>query len=185
MDPETKQKPSAVAELFETFIVSIVLLLIVYLVLAFPEVVFGASMEPTLKTGDRILVERVTKRFNGLQRGDVVVLHPPGDDDVDYVKRVVGIPGDIFKIDDCKVYITRAGEKYELDEPYLALETCTSGGDSIKEGRALKLEEDEYVVLGDNRTRSVDSRSFGHITEDRVLGKVLVRFWPLNKLNVF
>lgn len=171
------------AELVESFITSLIVLMLIYVFLAFPEEVSGASMEPFLFDSERILVEKVTKRFDPIARGDVIIFHPPGEDNVDYVKRVIGLPGDVVKISDCKVYVTSDGEKFVLDEPYLYEDMCTSGGPEIREGRALKLDEGEYFVLGDNRNKSADSRIFGLLGEDRIVGKVFFRFWPPSEVG--
>lgn len=171
-------------ELIETFITSLVILLVLYLLVAFPEVVYGASMEPTLTTGERILVERITPKYKELQRGDVVVFNPPGNENDDYVKRVIGLPGEIIRISDCSVFISKDGKTFQLDEPYLSSGTCTQGGPVLKEGRARKLQDDEYIVLGDNRSKSADSRIFGPISKKTsVLGKVAYRFWPVGRLG--
>ncbi|MDC0449208.1 signal peptidase I [bacterium] len=137
-------------EFVETLVTSFILVLVLYATVASMEVVLGSSMEPNFFTGERILVEKVTKYFGPYQRGDIVVLIPP-DEDRHYIKRVVGVPGDIIKILDCKVYISQNGEKYVLDETYLGQDTCTTGKSRIKDGRALRVGEGEYVVLGDNR----------------------------------
>ena len=173
-----------ILDIIEPFITSLVVFLVIYLWVAFLEAVSGASMEPTLHTGDRILVERLTPKFKGLNRGDIVILHPPGNDTKDYVKRVIGLPGEIIRISDCNVYISKDGQTFKLNEPYLAPDTCTMGGPIIKDGRARKLNADEYVVLGDNRGKSADSRIFGPINKDNsVLGKVVYRVWPVNSFG--
>jgi len=171
-------KESIFLELVETVLTSIVVIFIIYTTIAIPEQVQGASMEPSFYSGERILVEKVTKHFKDFETGEVIVLHPPNDDNVDFIKRVIAVPGDIVKVFKCDVYINRGGEKYKLDEPYLSEGTCTSSGGRIREGRSFKLEEDEYLVLGDNRPRSADSRSFGFIDKDRIVGRVVFRFWP-------
>lgn len=178
-------KKEVILELIETFITSFVVLMLIYWWVALPEVVSGASMEPTIFDGERILVERITKNFKSFDRGDIVVLHPPENDNIDYVKRIVGVPGDVVKILDCNVYVSRDGEKFRLEEPYLEGGTCTSGGKSLREGRSIRLDEDEYVVLGDNRTKSADSRLFGTLKEDRIIGRVVLRFWPPSQIKVF
>lgn len=170
-------------ELLETFISSLVVILVLYMWIALPEQVWGQSMEPTFYTGERVLVEKVTKHFSGYQRGDVVVLHPPSNDSVDYIKRVVALPGEKVKVLNCKVYIFSDGKTYELSEPYLSDDICTSGGSMAKEGRFVQVEENQYFVLGDNRANSADSRYFGPVAKDRVLGKAVLRFWPLNKVT--
>lgn len=178
-----KQKSSILLDIAESFLSSFIILMVLYVFLAFPEVVSGASMEPTLYDGERILVEKVSKRFNGFSRGDVIVFHPPGNDDIDYVKRIIAVPGDVFKLEDCSVFITNSGERFLLEEPYLYENTCTYSGPRFEEGKAIKVLEGEYLVLGDNRPRSADSRVFGLISEERVVGKAVFRFWPLGKAS--
>lgn len=171
-------KESIFLELVETVLTSIVVIFVIYTTIAIPEQVQGASMEPSFYSGERILVEKVTKHFKDFQTGEVVVLHPPNDDNTDYIKRIIAIPGDIVKILKCDVYINRDGKKYKLEEPYLKEGTCTSAGGRIREGRSFELEEKEYLVLGDNRNRSADSRSFGLVDKNRIVGRVVFRFWP-------
>ncbi len=172
-----------ILELLETFISSLIVILVLYMWVALPEQVWGQSMEPNFHTGERVLVEKVTKHFDDFERGDVVVLHPPDSDSIDYIKRVVGLPGEMIKIMDCEVYISVDGKTSKLEEPYLGSGTCTNGGTSLREGRFQKIEEDEYFVLGDNRGNSADSRYFGPVNKDRIVGKAILRFWPVNKMG--
>ena len=174
-------KGSFFIEIIETFLTSVIVLFVVYMWVAMPEMVYGASMEPNFHTGERILVEKITKHLKEYQRGEVVVLNPPGDDNIDYIKRIVGVPGDIVKIKDCDVFVLTEGQKFKLDENYLSEGTCTNAGPKLQEGRSVQLEEGQYLVLGDNRGESADSRLFGLVDENRILGRVLFRFWPVNK----
>lgn len=176
-----KKAKSIILELAETFITSLVIILALYAFIASVEVVWGASMEPNFYTGERILVEKITKNFETYQRGDVVVLIPPGDESKHYIKRIIGLPGDYFKVYDCKVYISRDGQKFVLQEPYLDSQACTSGGTVIQDGRMIKVPDKQYVAFGDNRNSSVDSRYLGMITKDRIIGRVIFRFWPLRR----
>jgi signal peptidase I len=170
-----------ILEIIETFVMSLIVILVLYMWVALPEQVWGASMEPNFYTGERILVERVSKHFNGFERGDVVVLNPPGSSNIDYIKRIVALPGEMVKIVDCEVHIVKDGVRFRLDEPYLAEGMCTTGGPRIREGRYIRLEEKQYFVLGDNRTNSADSRYFGLVNEGDILGKAVLRFWPPDK----
>jgi signal peptidase I len=174
---------SIVLELFESFLSSLVVLFLLYKFVAMPEVVHGASMSPNFETGERILLEKVTRHFKPYERGEVVILNPPGQDKVDYLKRVVALPGDIIKIKECRVYISRYGETFELQEAYISDNVCTIDGPKLGEGRSTRLADDEYVVLGDNRTNSVDSRVFGVVKGSRIQGRVVFRFWPLGKVG--
>ena len=167
-------------ELTETFLTSLVVILLLYVLIASVEVVYGASMEPNFHSGERILVDKITKKVKGFERGEVVVFYPPGDDSKHYIKRVIGIPGDIIKIVDCKILISRDGEKFELDETYLSEDVCTAGSSVVKEGRSLKIDDDKYLLLGDNRGASLDSRVLGLVEEKKIIGRVIFRFWPIS-----
>ena len=168
-------------EMLETLVSSVIVILVIYSTVAFPELVVGSSMEPSFYTGERILVEKLSKHFTSFKRGDVVVLHPPGNDNIDYVKRVVGVSGDVVKIFDCKVYIKNGEESFLYEENYLKDGVCTEGGAKIKDGRSFKIEADNFLVMGDNREHSMDSRAFGLVSKERILGKVVFKFWPLSK----
>lgn len=172
-----------ILEFAEALISSMVIVLVLYLFIASVEVVWGPSMEPTFHSGERILVDRISKILIPLKRGEIVVFLPPGDNERHFIKRVVGIPGDIFKIIDCGVVISKDGQKYQLEEAYLDKDTCTAGGGAIREGRALRLGPEQYAFLGDNREESLDSRSIGFVDKSRVIGRVIFRFWPLNKIG--
>lgn len=173
-----------ILEMMETFLSSAVILFFIYMWIAMPELVFGASMEPNFYTGQRILVEKVTKHFKDFERGEVVVLNPPGNDDIDYIKRIIGLPGDVVKIKDCGVYIYTEGKGYKLQEDYLSKEMCTVEGPKMREGRSVRIDDGHYFVLGDNRDESADSRVFGLVPGERILGRVVFRFWPIDKAGL-
>jgi signal peptidase I len=165
-------------ETVETIVVSLIIITLIYTYIASVEVVSGSSMEPNFHTGERILVERITKYFKPLKRGEVVVVIPPTDDR-HYIKRVIGIPGDIFKIYGCNIYVSRDGQKFQLLENYLDGNICTQGGLGVVEGRAMRINNGEYLVFGDNRPVSIDSRTFGVVKSKEIIGRVIFRFWPL------
>lgn len=172
-------------ETIETFVTSFLVLMLIYWLVAFPELVQGASMEPTIYNNDRLLVDKLTPRFIDYKRGDIIILHPPGNDSIDYVKRIIALPTDTVKILNCKVYVSTASERFILEEPYLNPKTCTADGSKIKEGRSIRLEPGQYLVLGDNRSKSYDSRFFGVISKDRIVGRVAIRFWPPKMAQTF
>ena len=172
-----------ILELSEALISSMVIVLALYLLIASVEIVWGPSMEPSFHSGERILVDRISGILIPLRRGEIVVFLPPGDNERHFIKRVIGIPGDIFKIIDCGVVVSKDGQKYQLEEEYLDKDTCTVGGSAIKEGRALRLGPQQYAFLGDNRGESLDSRYIGLVDKNRIIGRVIFRFWPLNKMG--
>ena len=130
-------------------------------------VVRGNSMSPSIFDGDRILVEPWSYLFGGAKRGDVVVLRYPLDPTIDYIKRVIGLPGDQVTLAGGHVWVN--GEL--LTEPYIA------PGDEQSYVSTHVL-EGHYFVLGDNRPRSSDSREFGQVPADLLRGRVDVRLWP-------
>ncbi len=130
-------------------------------------VVRGSSMAPGIQDGDRILIEPWSYLVGGVERGDVIVLRYPLDPSVDYIKRVIGLPGDQVTLADGHVWVNGA----LCDEPYVASIDRSSYVSTL-------VAEDAYFVLGDNRQRSSDSREFGLVPSDHVRGRVDVRLWP-------
>ncbi len=143
--------------------------------------VVGNSMYPTLCDGDQLWVEKITHRFGGVRRGDIITFStvnlPGGHREEDLVKRVIGMPGERLEIRDGAVYID--GER--LDEPYLREGITTEP--RLAGFADLTLAADEYFVLGDNRPDSSDSRVFGPIREDDVIGETLIRVFPLERFG--
>ena len=134
-------------------------------------IVRGGSMSPTLEPGHHLLADRRAYAEYAPSRGDIVIVGSHAGTDKPYLKRVVGLPREEVRFLDSMLFIDGAG----LPESYLGGLPSTLGtGD-----RDWKLGGDEYFVLGDNRTRSSDSREFGPVAADLILGKVWFRYWPL------
>jgi signal peptidase I len=148
-------------------------------------VVEGESMMPTLQDGNKLVVNKIGYQIGELQHFDVIVFH--ANEEEDYVKRVIGLPGDTVEYKDDKLYIN--GKYYE--EPYLdkykkqTINDKLTGDFTLKEITGEKTVPDGKVfVLGDNRRGSMDSRYFGFIDEEEVVGKVNLRYWPLSEWGV-
>lgn len=190
-DKLLKRFTSVLFEFLETVLTSVFILVIVYVFIAFPVMVQGKSMEPTLFTGDRLLVETITSRFFGYQRGEIVVLSAnvsgvAGLANELLVKRVIGLPGDRVKIYNCKVHIFKDGEIFKVSEvEYLPQEVCTVGGRQLEDGRPYTIPEGQYLVLGDNRSFSNDSRAIGFVKSDNIQGKVVFLFYPFGKISLY
>ncbi|HEY1456729.1 MAG TPA: signal peptidase I [Candidatus Dormibacteraeota bacterium] len=134
----------------------------------------GLSMFATLDDQDYLIANKIDYRLHAPQRGDIIILRPPTDNSKDFIKRVIALPGERLLIRDGIVYIN--GRK--LDEPYLpeAWTTLNNwGGDN-----GTVIPANDYFVMGDNRNKSQDSRSFGPISRDRIDGKAWFRIWPLD-----
>lgn len=135
----------------------------------------GSSMEPGIHDRDRIMVDHVSYLVADVARGDIVVLRYPLDPSLDYIKRVIGLPGDEIVIARGEVRVN--GE--HLDEPYVAessIEPWTTMNTTVRPGH--------YFVLGDNRRRSSDSREFGQVPFEYLRGKVRFRLWPLDRIGL-
>lgn len=135
-------------------------------------VVRGSSMSPGIHDGDRILVNHLSYVFQDVQRGDIVVLQYPLDPNLDYIKRVIGLPGDEVCIDREGVFVN--GRR--LEEPYVAAQDSQSR-------LIAHVEPEHFFVMGDNRPHSSDSREFGQVPRENLRGKVDVRVWPPNRVG--
>lgn len=136
-------------------------------------VVVGSSMEPTFQDGQRLLVNKAVYHFTELARGDVIILHPPADFGKDYIKRVIGLPGDTIEVKSGAVYING----HQLKEPYIKSQPMY--GMSV-----LKVPADNYFVLGDNRNYSNDSHNGWTVPRQNVIGKAWVSIWPPSDWNL-
>ncbi len=135
-------------------------------------VVRGSSMSPGIHDGDRILVNHLSYVFQDVHRGDIVVLQYPLDPNLDYIKRVIGLPGDDIRIDDGRVFVNDV----RLEEPYIAPEDSHSR-------LIAHVEPEHFFVMGDNRPHSSDSREFGLVPRENLRGKVDVRVWPPSRVG--
>ncbi len=164
-----------------TKIVIIALLIVVpirYFVFE-PFFVRGQSMEPNFYHGDYLIVEKISYRFGDPQRGEVIVFKSPQDPFHRFIKRIIGLPGETIQIKDGQVVIIqdKNGVSWVLDESsYLGQDLQTPGEVTVH------LDEDEYFVLGDNRAFSIDSRRWGPLPEENIIGRVFLRAWPLDAL---
>lgn len=162
---------SAIGEIVTTGLVSLAIFLFVYVFLLQPHRVKGESMVATFADGELLLTEKVTYRFAKPKRGDVAVFAAPTHRGVEFIKRIVGLPGEEIRIDNQKILIN--GQP--LDEQYIR--GLTEGSITIN------LAKDQYFVLGDNRGSSSDSRSFGPISQSSIRGRAWLVYWPIIKTS--
>lgn len=170
---------SLVFDVIQTFVIALAVFVVLYQFVAQPHQVRGASMEPNFYDQEYILTEKVSYRFNPPQRGDVIVFKYPQNPDFDYIKRIIALPGEEISIRAGNVYIN--GQK--LDEGYLPPNILTNGHSFLPEGKSFAVPPGQYIVFGDNRTRSSDSREWGTVPYDLVIGKAFFVYWPLNELG--
>ncbi|MFN4212531.1 MAG: signal peptidase I [Microgenomates group bacterium] len=163
-----------VMDILETIVFVGSLFIVIYLFILTPNQVKGASMEPTFHSGDYILTSRITYKFRKPQRGDVVVFKSPKNPDIEYIKRIIGLPGDKILIENGEVYVNGI----KLEETYISAKTNLWETGYLKEGVAITVPENYVFVMGDNRPRSSDSREFGPIPASSIIGQVFYRYFP-------
>ena len=183
-EPPRGGEPSVLSRtlrfLFEagkTVLVALLIVVPLRLYIAQPFFVRGASMEPTYHNGDYLIIDELSYRFSEPERGDVVVFRFPGDPSQFFIKRIIGLPGDTVEGKDGDILVTRAGETMEIHEGYIKTETP----DDFK----IITGPNEYVVLGDNRGASSDSRRWGILPGENIVGKVFATVWPPEDFAVF
>ena len=173
--PETpKGRPawmSFLLETLQTIILALVLYFLIDSVIARVRVV-NISMLPTLHQGEFLMVNKLAYRFGEVQRGDIIVFHYPQNPAEDYIKRVIGIPGDTVKVDGGIVYVNN----YPLNEPYISAPPTYNGEWKVPEGGVF--------VMGDNRNQSSDSHQWGDVPLQNIVGRALVIYWPLENIQI-
>ncbi len=189
-----------------SFIIEIVKVIFWAIVIIFPVRAFlfqpffvqGASMQPNFENGQYLIINEIgykqteirfkdnllfsIKPFRLLERGDVVVFRYPKDPRQYFIKRVIALPGETINISEGRIVIYNAEhpDGFVLDESHYLSPNVLTTGELTK-----KLGDDQYFVMGDNRSASHDSRSWGPLSKDKIIGKVLLRAWPLGKASVF
>ncbi|HOF50154.1 MAG TPA: signal peptidase I [Candidatus Colwellbacteria bacterium] len=143
--------------------------------LAQPFLVQGASMEPNFDDGDFLLVDEISYRFKEPERGDVIVFHAPTEEKQYYIKRIIGLPGETIVVEDGEVFINGV----ELEEEYLPQGMSTR----TLQQNEFTLGANQFFVLGDNRIMSFDSRNWGPLDREEIVGVVQLRLWPLQFLD--
>jgi signal peptidase I len=172
-----RSSPSTASSLFRELVEVVLLALILYFGISFAVQavhVEGLSMWATLDDNDYLIANKIDYRLHPPQRGDIIILRPPTDNSKDFIKRIIALPGEKILISEGYVYIN--GRK--LDEPYLPDAWVV-----LNNFPAKVMGPNEYFVMGDNRNRSQDSRTFGPITKDRIDGRAWFRIWPLPRFG--
>jgi len=178
-----KQIGQLIANFFDFMqgiVVFLAMLVMVYLFLFSPQEINGQSMFPTFYDKELLITNKIVYKLHPPKRGEVVIFKSPSNKDVDYIKRVIALPGETVMLKDSTFYIN----DQKLPEPYLGSEVVTSGGSFLKEGEEITVPEGTYFVCGDNRPHSSDSREFGPIPLTDFIGQALFRYWPPNKFWV-
>jgi signal peptidase I len=166
-----------VMEILETIVFIGSLFIVMYLFIVQPNQVRGVSMDYTFASGDYIFTSKITYKFRGYQRGDIIVFKSPKNPDIEYIKRIIGLPGDTIVIKDKQVFVN----DILIDEPYIADATVLWENGFTVNGVPYTVPDGHLYVMGDNRPRSSDSREFGPISFESVVGHVFYRYLPPQK----
>lgn len=163
-----------IIDFIQTLVVFGAIFALIYLFVAQPHRVSGNSMVPTFKNGDYILTDKISYRFGNPKEGDIIVLKNPRDETQDFIKRIIAAPGDSLKIEEGIVYVNEG----KISEEYLPSGTRTRAGNFVTEDAQIKVGANQYFVFGDNRDHSSDSREWGGVTKEEIVGRVFFRYWP-------
>ena len=168
-------------ELIQVIVISLAIIIPVRYFLVQPFYVKGASMEPNFFNSEYLMIDELSYRFHPPQRGDVVVLRYPNDTKEYFIKRVIGLPGETVEVagGQVKIFNDQHPNGFVMDEKgYL-------DQDYTQSTQTVTLKNDEYFVMGDNRLASLDSRIFGPVKSNLLIGRVWFRAWPLDRWKVF
>lgn len=167
-----------VREIASFIVLAVIIVVPIRLFVAQPFVVEGESMFPTFKNADYLIVDELTYRFEAPKRGDVIVFRYPGNPSIFYIKRIIGLPGETVSIANGIVTVTKVdGTKLTLSEPYIVEEDATySGSTAIGAG--------QYFVMGDNRPKSSDSRYWGLLPSNDIMGRAFIRLLPASTVRI-
>ncbi len=163
----------------ESILIAASIFLVIYIFLFRPFQVTGESMYPTFKDKEYVLTNLISLRFGDPNRGDVIVFIAPPSPDKDFIKRVIGLPGDKIYLQDGNVYVN--GQLFD-ESPYLQSDVKTYGGSYLHDGpeNTITVPQDNFFVMGDNRPYSSDSREWGFVPRKNLIGKSLFVYWPVN-----
>ncbi|HKZ34635.1 MAG TPA: signal peptidase I [Patescibacteria group bacterium] len=181
MDAESSSSfKYAILDFIQTLAVAAAISLFIYWFFIQPHRVDGSSMENSFYHEELILTDKISYRLSKPKRGDVIVFQAPNTTDRDYIKRITGLPGESVLLRDGDVYIN--GQI--LQESYTNEQHTTNGEEFLKDDTPYLIPDGYYFALGDNREHSSDSRSFGPVQKEKIVGKVWLRYWPPSSMGL-
>ncbi len=166
-------------ELVRFALIAIAIVIPIRIFIAQPFIVSGSSMVPTFENGQYLIVDELTYAFKAPERGDVVVFRYPNDTTKFFIKRIVGLPGETITLKTGEVTIINKDhpEGFKLEQPYIENHSSDSG--------SYTMGEDEYFVMGDNRSGSYDSRAWGAVKKKLIVGRAFLRLLPFREISSF
>lgn len=174
------QTSSFIRDVIQFTLIALLIVVPVRWFIAQPFIVHGKSMDPTFVSGDYLIIDQLSYRFENPTRGEVIILRYPKDESVYFIKRIIGLPGETVELQGARVIVRKPGaEPIVLEQPYL------NGATFRPEYATYSLGDGEYFVMGDNRDQSSDSRVWGPLPERDIIGRVLVRLFPPTAIGMF
>ncbi|PIT90882.1 signal peptidase I [Candidatus Kaiserbacteria bacterium CG10_big_fil_rev_8_21_14_0_10_49_17] len=180
MDTPIERNENFFVEILKFSLIALLIVVPIRFFIAQPFVVSGASMSPAFEDGEYLVIDQLSYRFNEPQRGDVVIFRYPRDPRTYFIKRIVGLPGESLEMSGKTLYVRNDEnpDGFALSEPYIAKENEQGNFFSVT------LADDEYFVLGDNRAASSDSRVWGPLNEQYLIGRSFLRLIPLTHIGI-
>ena len=166
-------------DFIQTLVVFGAIFALLYLFVAQFHKVSGQSMFPTMHDGDYLITEKISLRLGEPKRGQIIVSKNPKDESQDFIKRILALPGDTIKVEKNSVFVNGI----KLEESYLPPGVITEAKQFLTEGVTVKASANQYFILGDNRSHSSDSRDWGPITKEQIVGKAFFRNWPPSSIG--
>jgi len=174
-----KNFSSFIFEIFKIVLLALIVVIPIRYFIFQPFIVKGVSMEPNFKNGDYLIIDEISYRFKEPKRGEVVIFKYPQNPSHRFIKRIIGLPNETIEIEGAKIIILKNGKEEVLNEmDYLSFQFYLGKME-------VNLKGNEYFVLGDNRDVSFDSREWGILPREYIIGKAIFRAWPFNALATF
>lgn len=175
-----KTASNFIFEIFYQVVLALAIFMLIYVFLLQPHQVRGRSMEPSFENGEYILTDKLSYRVQEPKRGDTIVFAAPPTRREDFIKRVIGVPGEVISLREGWIWVNNK----RLEEIYISRDTRTLDGPFLGEGEMLTLLDREYFVMGDNRSHSSDSRTWGVIKKQDIVGRAWFVYWPPTKIRI-
>ena len=180
MEAPREKEENFFKEILKASIIALIIVIPIRFYVAQPFIVSGASMSPTFESGHYLVVDQLSYRFEEPQRGDVIIFKYPRDTSKFFIKRIVGLPGETLKLKASSLTIVNSmhPDGFVFEEPYISKSNQISGTFSVELG------DNQYFVMGDNRSQSSDSRLWGPLQRNLIVGQAFFRIFPIRKASV-